>query len=208
MKLTWSRFVEMNTPAAWRARFYRNRWILAWSGFALLFLFMVGGTWAFWDRPWLGNFLSVFGTGITVVFALITYLQTQAASDRATREQMDHMQALTQKQIDALAANTNRQIQEYSRETTKVVSKLSENSLLLAELLKRELEEAIGENNDLHERAEKEFKKAHQRQFLRTPDERAAQIAQSGRFLERVKAWGQYLNRKYQNLIANFRDSL
>jgi len=90
----------------------------------------------------------------------------------------------------------------------KVVSKLGENSLLLAELLKRELEEAIGENNNLLEQAEKEFNKSHQQQFLRTPDERTAQIAQSGRFLERVRAWGQYLQRKYNNLTANFRDGL
>lgn len=206
--MNWHQFKAMNTPAEWRARFSRNRWILAWLGFASLFVFMIGGTCAFWDRPWLGNFLSAFGTGIAVILTVLIYVHGQAASAKATREQMDHMQALTQKQIEALAANTDRQIQQYSQETLKVVSKLSENSLLLAELLKRELEEAIGENNDMVEQAEKGLRNAHQPQFLRTPEQRAAQIAQHSGFLGRVRSWGAYLQRKYNNLTSIFRDSL
>lgn len=219
MKLTWTTFKAMNTPTEWRARFIRNSWVLAWCGFAGLFLFMLMACSAFWERPWLGNFLSAFGTGIAVMLAILIYAHGQAAQAKATREQMDHLQQLNreanehmaslfQRQMDHLSEQTNRQITEYSRETLKVVSKLGENSLLLAELLKHELEDAIGENNNLLEHAQKEFNKTHQPKFLRTPDERAVQIAQSGRFLERVRAWGDYLQRKYHNLTSNFRDSL
>lgn len=206
--MTWQDLKAMNTPTEWRARFARNRWVLAWAGFVLLFVFMVGGTCAFWHRPWLGNFLSVFGTGIAVVLAILVYVHGNAANARATREQMDHMQALTQKQIEALAANTDRQIQQYSSETLKVVSKLGENSLLLAELLKRELEEAIGDNNANLEHAERAYQKAQGFLIGRTQVERATQLQQHQNFIQRLRGWGGYIQRKYNNLTAIFRDSL
>jgi hypothetical protein len=219
MKLSWSTFKEMNTPDAWRARIARNKWVLAWCGFALLFVFMVGGSCIFWDRPWLGNFLSVFGTNISLYAAILIYLQSKVAGDKATREQLDHMQRLNQtevevmttlfqKQIDAIAENTNRQISEYARETTKVVSKLSENSLFLAELLKRELEDAITMNNSNLEHAEQGLRKAMSWQLGRTPLEREQQIAKHHGILQRLRAWGEYIHRKYTNLTAIFRDSL
>ena len=219
MKINWSTFKEMNTPGAWRARIARNKWVLAWCGFALLFVFMIGGSCIFWDRPWLGNFLSVFGTNISLYAAILIYLQSKIAGDKATREQFDHMQRLNQaeievmttlfqKQMDALAENTNRQVSEYAPETTKVVSKLGENSLFLAELLKRELEDAIAVNNGNVEDAQQGLRNAMGWKLGRTPLEREQQIAKHNGILQRLRAWGQYIHRKYTNLTAISRESL
>lgn len=208
MKLTWKTFKAMNTPTEWQARFGRNKWIIAWGGAAFLFLFMVGCIWWFDGEPWQAGLLQALGTATPVYAAVIIFLQSKAASDSALRTQLEHHQQQTERHIQALTENANRQINEYSRETLKVVSKLQENSLLLAELLKRELEDAIGENATLLEKAERDFNSAHTLQLLRTPQQREQLIAQRGRFVQQVRGWGEYLQSKYNNLTAIFRSSL
>lgn len=208
MKLTWSHFKALNTPTEWRARFTRNRWILAWVGFAALFMVMLMAIPTFWAQPWFGSFITVFSAGLTMLLAILIYVHGQAANAKAMREQLEHMQALTQKQIEALAHNTDRQIQQYSKETLKVVSKLSDNSLLLAELLKRELENAIGDNNTNLLHAEKALVQAQGFHIGRTQQERAVQIAQHQSFIQRLRTWGDHIEQKYHNLTNAFGNGL
>lgn len=215
MKLTWTTFKAMNTPTVWRARFQRNSWVLAWSGFAGLFIFMLMGCSAFWDRPWLGNFLSVFGTCIAVILAILIYAHGQVAGAKASREQMDHLQRLNreanehlaklfQQQMDHLSAQTNRQITEYSRETLKVVSKLEENSLLLGEILKRNLENAIDDYEQREADAHHALTKAEGFQLLRTAEQKAAEIEQRNAHLNRVRSVKNFFVDMYHRVASLF----
>lgn len=202
--MTWTDFKAMNTPTEWRARFSRNRWLLAWVGFAGLFLVMLLSIPVFGERPWFGSFITAFTAGLTMVLAILIYVHGQAANAKAVRQQMDHMQALTQKQIEALAANTNRQIQQYSQETMKVVSKLSESSLLLAKLLKRELEKALVDNERGLRDAEKRLRDSMQPKLLRTVQERAAQIAAWEKAVSARKDWKRALQDQLAELQIMF----
>lgn len=198
MKLTWTTFKAMNTPTEWRARFHRNRWVLAWTAFGLLFGFMIVEAVLYWHEQWLSNFLSSYGTGLALLLAVLIYVHGQAASAKATREQMGHLQQLNQKEIDEmrklfakqmdhLSAETNRQITEYSRETLKVVSKLEENSLLLGEILKRNLENMIDDYVKREAEANHGLHAAENFQLLRTPEQKAAEVQQWRSHLVRVR---------------------
>lgn len=215
MKLTWTTFKAMNTPAEWRARFMRNRWVLAWAAFAILFGFMILEAWIHWESAWLSNFLSSYGTALALVLAVLIYAHGQAASAKATREQMEHLQQLNQEEIaemrklfqqqmDHFAAQTNRQISEYSRETLKVMSKLEENSLLLGEILKRNLEEAIGDFDERIAHAEHDLHDAASWKLLRTPEEKAQQLEQRRNRLQQLTGWRAYLYGKYERLRGMF----
>ncbi|MCB9185025.1 MAG: hypothetical protein H6591_14040 [Flavobacteriales bacterium] len=215
MKLTWTTFKAMNTPTEWRARFTRNRWVLAWCGFAGLFLFMLMACSAFWDRPWLGNFLSAFGTGIAVILAILIYAHGQAAQARATREQMEHLQRLNQEevvemrklfqqQMEHLAEQTNKQIVEYGRETLKVVHKLEEHSSLLAALLKRELEKAIANHNANVNEAHRQMRKIMGFQFGRSEAEKAQQVAALQAHIDRLNEWGNYIQQRHRQLTIEY----
>ncbi len=204
MKLTWATFKAMNTPTAWQARFMRNKWILAWAGVVALFVFMVAGTWLFADRPWQGAFMQTLGTAVAMYASLLIFLQSQAASNKALREQMDHIKEQTDKQIAAIAANTNRQITEYSRETLKVVSKLEENSLLLGEILKRNLENVIDDYEVRETEANNALAKAEGFQLLRTPEQKAAEIQQWNSHLERVRSVKNFFVTMYHRVSSLF----
>ena len=200
MKLTWPLFKAMNTPTEWRARFTRNRWIIAWTGVALLFAFMVAGGWIFADRIWQGAFMQTLATAVPIYAAILIYLQSKAAGDRAMREQLDHMQALTREQIKALTDNTNRQISEYSRETMRVVHKLEDHSALLAALMKRELEKAIADHNANVNEANRQMRKILGFQLGRTNAERHQQIVTQQNFLQELHRWGEYIQDRFQQL--------
>jgi hypothetical protein len=215
MALTWTTFKAMNTPTEWRARFHRNRWVLAWTAFGLLFGFMIVEAVLFWEEHWLSNFLSSYGTGLALLLAVLIYAHGQAVSAKATREQMEHLQQLNQLEIDEmrqlfqqqmihLGEQTNRQIMEYSRETLKVVSKLEENSLLLGEILKRNLEEAIGDFDDRIAHAEQDLQNSSSWKLLRTPEERDQQLAHRRNRLEQLTNWRNYLFGKYERLRGMF----
>ena len=204
MKITWTIFKAMNTPSAWRARFMRNKWILAWAGVVALFVFMVAGTWLFADRPWQGAFMQTLGTAVAMYASLLIFLQSQAANNKALREQMDHIKEQTDKQIAAIAANTNRQITEYSRETLKVVSKLEENSLLLGEILKRNLEESISDFNSRLAQAQTDLSKVESWQPMRTPEQKAAQVANQYTRITQLQQARDYLLTKYHKLRGMF----
>lgn len=215
MKLTWSHFKAMNTPTEWRARFGRNRWILAWAGVASLFAFMVAGTWLFADKPWQGAFMQNMSTAIPIYAAVLIYLQSKAAGDKVVREQMEHLQRVNQEEItemrklfqlqmDHLSAQTNRQITEYSRETLKVVSKLEENSLLLGEILKRNLEESISDFNGRLAQAQTDLSKVESWQPLRTPEQKATQVASQYTRINQLQQARDYLLTKYHKLRGMF----
>jgi hypothetical protein len=215
MKLTWTTFKAMNTPTEWRARFTRNIWVLAWLGFAVLFCFMFVEAVLHWEKQWLSNFLTTYGTGLAILLAVLIYAHGQAASEKATREQMAHLQKLNQeeiaemrilfqRQMDHMAEQTNRQIMEYSRETLKVVSKLEENSLLLGEILKRNLENAIDDYEGREADANHALVKAESFQLLRTPEQKAAEMQRRRAHLERVRSVKNFFVDMYHRVASLF----
>ncbi len=215
MKLTWTTFKAMNKPTEWRERFHRNRWVLAWTAFALLFGFMIVEAVLYWQEQWLSNFLSSYGTGLALLLAVLIYVHGQAASAKATREQMEHLQQLNQEEIaemrtlfqqqmDHLSEQTNKQIREYSRETLKVVSKLEENSLLLGEILKRNLENVIDDYEKREAEANQALFKAENFQLLRTPEQKSAEIQQWRLHLERVRNVKNFFVNMYHRVSTLF----
>lgn len=211
MKLTWATFKAMNTPTAWRARFMRNKWILAWAGAASLFSYMVYVAVARADKPWQGAVLQTMGTAIPIYAAILIYLQSKAAGDRSTREQMENLQRLNQEEIaemrtlfqqqmDHLSGQTSKQIAEYGRETMKVVHKLEEHSALLAALMKRELEKAIANHNANVNEAHRNMRKIMAFQFGRTDEEKAQQVAAQQAHLDRLHEWGNYIQQRHRQL--------
>lgn len=204
MKLTWTTFLAMNTPTEWRARFMRNKWILAWTGAAALFGYMVYVAVAHANKPWQGAVLQTMGTAIPIYAAILIYLQSKAAGDKAMRAQLDHLQRMNREAMDHLSAQTNRQITEYSRETLKVVSKLEENSLLLGEILKRNLENVIDDYEEREKEANNGLAKAESFQLLRTPEQKAAEIQQWRLHLERVRGLKNFFVNMYHRVSSLF----
>jgi hypothetical protein len=214
-RFAWTSFKAMNTPTEWRARFHRNRWVVAWTAFALLFGFMIVEAVLYWQEQWLSNFLSSYGTGLALLLAVLIYAHGQAAQAKTTREYMQHLQQLNQEEIaemrklfqqqmDHLSAQTNRQITEYSRETLKVVSKLEENSLLLGEILKRNLEESISDFNSRLAQAQIDLSKVESWQPMRTPEQKAAQVANQYTRITQLQQARDYLLTKYHKLRGMF----
>lgn len=215
MKRLWNTFLAMNTPSEWRARFARNKWVIAWGGAVSLFILMVGCIWWCDGKPWQGALMQTLGTATPVYAAVIIFLQSKAAGDKATREQMEHMQRLNQEelvemrrlfqvQMDHLAAQTNMQIERYGQETFKVIHKLGEHSDLLAALLKRELEKAIADHNANMNEANRQFRQILKFQVGRTPEEKQQQVTAHQLFMQRMNAWGDYIQGRYRELTTTY----
>ncbi|MBS1773365.1 MAG: hypothetical protein JST82_10935 [Bacteroidetes bacterium] len=124
----------------------KNKWLRYWLGLAM---FIVGFIWYVTvhisKNDW-NNAILQFGAILIPLFAaLIIMGQNNEQIEKATKEQLNHLQQLTEKQISALQESTNRQIENYAKQTEKVVEELLENSILLGEILNNDIGNAIAE---------------------------------------------------------------
>jgi hypothetical protein len=121
-------------------------------------------------------------------------------------KQIEVLQNSTEKQINALAENTNKQILTYTIETKKIVDELTDNSVLLGEILKRELEKGILQTDQQIQEAEVRLNALRGFVFGRTEIEKARQLREHNSLLEWLKNWRARLHNKYQLLLKEFKD--
>jgi hypothetical protein len=192
-----------------------HRWKIAWVAFAALCAMLLVGTTLFWERQWLPNFLQAYATMIGLYLAVLVFVQGKSESDAALRLQLAHLQQLNQqeievmrelfqKQMDALAENTNRQIQQYAQETNRVVQKLENNSVLLAELLSKQLEDTLRDTDEEITIEERRLQDLNGWKAFRTPQEKQVQLTQQHGALNWLRQWRTYWGQKYDQLKRHF----
>lgn len=126
----------------------------------------------------------------------------------STNKQIEEFRKMTNEQIKILQENTSKQIQSNTEQTQKVVDELTDNSVLLGEILKRELEKAIQLNAQQLQNAEKVLEDLKGFKLGRTDEEKANQISQQSKYLTWLKTWKSKLHRKYNALREIFQDEI
>lgn len=120
-----------------------------------------------------------------------------------TDKQIEALQELTKKQIDTLNKTTFEQISSFENEIGKVANKLADNSILLAEILGRELEKSIELYNSAITREEKKYSDLSSWKLLRTPAEKERQLDNQWSRIQQIKKGYDYLMSKY-NQVRNY----
>lgn len=125
------------------------------------------------------------------------------ALQNSTEKQITTLQGLTEKQIEALHKTTYEQITSFEKQINEVTNKLSDNSVLLAEILGRELEKSLTIFDDAIKREEAKYKDLTGFKLLRTKEERDAQLNRQWNKIEQIKRGYEYIVNKY-NQLRNF----
>ncbi len=115
-------------------------------------------------------------------------------------KQITALQDLTEKQIEALHKTTYDQISAFEKQIREVTDKLSDNSILLAEILGRELEKSLNVYSDAIQREEARYKDLTGFKLLRTQQERQDQLNRQWNKIEQIKRGSEYLVNKYNQL--------
>ncbi len=205
----------------------QKKWTLAWIPFGALLLITLFFAAAFEDKAWLPNVLQTMGITITVYASIALYLHSQEQSKRdterqmlhmqqlfqqqidalveSTQKQMDHLQELTEKQIDTLKTTTDEQINAFENQTNGMIRELADSSILLSEILGRQLEDAIANQEAIYNQAAGAFNQASNFKLLRTKQEREQQMQQHEARLTKLKQGYDYLMTKY-NQLKNFKN--
>ncbi|OFX40801.1 MAG: hypothetical protein A2X08_02570 [Bacteroidetes bacterium GWA2_32_17] len=93
-----------------------------------------------------------------------------------TEKQITALQQLTEKQIEVLHKTTFDQISSFEQQIREVTNKLSDNSILLAEILARELEKSLDFYGGAIKQEEKKYSNLTNWKLLRTEAEREQQL--------------------------------
>ncbi len=117
-----------------------------------------------------------------------------------TERQIEALHQLTEKQIDALNTTTYSQISSFEIQITEVTNKLSDNSILLGEILGRELEKSLDAFDTLLKKEEANLRNLSGWKLLRTPEEREAQLENQKSRIKHFKAWFDYIQNKLNHL--------
>jgi ABC-type multidrug transport system fused ATPase/permease subunit len=193
----------------------QNKWQFYWSVCLFMILLLIAIAIFFEDRTWLGNVIQTLGTIVALYAGVLVHLQSREESDKQFREQLEHLQELnsrqiealyksTERQIDALQQSTFKQISSFERQTRDIAEKLSENSILLAEILGRELEKAISQTTALLEHEERQLNDLKGFKLFRTEQEKQIQVANKQSRLSFIKNWIDHWNTKYNKLMNYF----
>lgn len=122
--------------------------------------------------------------------------------DASTKEQIAEFKNTTAEQIKAFEENTNKQIQNYVAQTTEIVKRLEDNSVLLAEILLRQLEEDMTILNNKLVEANKNFEDRSKWKWLRSPADREAELGRWKRYINSLQQKLNYLNEKWKQVKA------
>jgi len=117
-----------------------------------------------------------------------------------TEKQISALQDVTEKQIEALQRNTNEQIMSFEKQISEVTTKLSENSILLAEILGRELEKSIDIYTSAIKQEEERYNDLSEWKLLRTPQDKEKQLNKSWNRIQNIKNGLKYLMTKYNQV--------
>jgi len=121
-----------------------------------------------------------------------------------TAKQIDAIQIATEKQIDALQKTTNDEISSFEQQISEVTNRLTDNSILLAEILGRELEKSIELFNNTLNKEQTKYKDLSGWKLLRTPQEREQQLNSQWNRIEHIQKGCDYLVNKYKQLKNYF----
>lgn len=121
----------------------------------------------------------------------------------STKEQINEFKNTTNEQIKAIEANTNKQIENYTKQTTEIVTRLEDNSVLLAELLIRQLETDISILNSKLDDANKKLAERSKWKLLRTPEEKQKELGAWNNYIGKLQEKLHFLNSKWKQ-VKNF----
>ncbi len=119
-----------------------------------------------------------------------------------TDRQIASWQEITEKQIETLNRTTNEQITSFENEIREVTDELFKNSILLAEILGRELEKSLNLYNNALEKEETELRNLSRWKFLRTESEKEIQIRHQKQKVSNVKQGYSYFKSKYDDVMS------
>lgn len=126
------------------------------------------------------------------------------AFKEATDKQIDAIQSSTEKQIDALQKTTYEQISSFENNIREVTNKLSDTSILLAEILGRELEKAMDIYYTSLNKEKSRYKNMSSWKLMRTPEEREEQLKNQLQKIEQFEKTVDYFREKYNQLRQMF----
>ena len=187
------------------------KWIIHWSIFSIIVIILITISLFSKKTEWIKDMMQTLATTSGIYLTLIIFLQSKEESDKQNREYINHLQKLnkvqidtltenTQKQIEALQYSTLEQISSFEQQINLVTNKLSDNSILLAEILGRELEKAI-ESYDKTLQSEKiKYNSLFGFKIGRTKVERENQINRQLEKLNKIRNGFNYLTGKYSEL--------
>lgn len=122
------------------------------------------------------------------------------ASQESTQLQIEAFQKETERHIETLREVTFEQISSFEKQITEVTNKLSDNSILLAEILGRELEKAISHYQTVLNQENAKYNNLSEWKFLRTPQEREQQLNNQLNRINQIKKGWEYLVEKYKQV--------
>lgn len=192
----------------------KHKWKIHSCVCGILLLLFVFTAIFFEDKNWLPNILQTIGTVIGIYLTVIIFLYSKEDSDKQFREHLGHLQELnaqqilalqtsTKEQIEALQFSTNQQISSFEREIREVTNKLSDNSILLAEILRRELEKSIETFNTALKTEEAKYSDLSGWKLFRTKEEKEQQLNNQWTKIQNFKRTLEYLVTKY-NQVRQF----
>jgi len=130
--------------------------------------------------------------------------QQIGALHELTEKQITALQELTEKQIEALHKTTFDQISSFEHQMREVTNKLSDNSILLAEILGRELEKSIDVFTTAIKQEEARYNNLSGWKPFRTKDEKEQQLNNSWDKIQNIKRGLEYLMTKYNQVKQLF----
>ena len=122
----------------------------------------------------------------------------------STNKQIENYQTETSKHIKAIQESTQEQIQSNREHTEAVVKRLEENSTLLAEILMRQLEEALEEFQGRLNQANAEMENLKGWKLFRSRDQRQKQLRQQEVKINIITKGYNYLMEKYKMIKEAF----
>ncbi len=117
-----------------------------------------------------------------------------------TAKQIETLQISTEKQIEALQNSSSEQISSFEQQINLVTNKLSDNSILLAEILGRELEKAIETYENTLKKEKTKYNDLLNFKFLRSQVQREFQIKSQIERMDQIQKGFDYLFGKYKQL--------
>lgn len=120
-----------------------------------------------------------------------------------TKNQIEALHETTERQIIALKKSTDEQISSFEKQTSDVTNKLGDNSVLLAEILGRELEKAINVTQNSVNKEQTKYNDLNKWKFLRTEESKQKQLASQHHRINQIKVGYNYLMTKY-NYVKKF----
>lgn len=118
----------------------------------------------------------------------------------STNKQIEEFRKMTNEQIKSFQETSSKQIQSNAEQTQQVVAELKENSVLLAEILKRQLEEAIVDFEHRLQNANGTLKNLAEFKLFRTEAEKKQQIDKQTKVVAKISEWLNYLREKYKGV--------